>query len=90
MSFPWLDCTPPRTDGSARRARVAAEELAHRAALFYRLGFSQAAATKRLTARVAWEFDPPAKTGFHKRPDALSDAAIAKIVSDTYARRPAW
>lgn len=89
MSFPWLDCTPPRSDGSARRTAVAVEELAHRAALFYRLGFSEAAATKRLTASVAWEFDPPSKTGFHQRPATLSDAAIAKIVSDTYARRPA-
>ena len=61
----------------------------HRAALFFRLGFSQAAATQRLVARIAWEYDPAAKTGFHRRPAALSDAAVAKIVSDTYARRPA-
>ena len=88
MSFPWLDRTPPRTDGTAQRARVAAEELAHRAALFYRLGFSQAAATQRLIARIAWEFEPAAKSD-HRRPAALSDAAVAKIVSDTYARRPA-
>jgi hypothetical protein len=87
MSFPWLDCTPPRKDGSARRTTVAVEELAHRAALFFRLGFSQDAATKRLVARTQWEFDP--QRGQHRRPDALSDAAIAKIVSDTYARRPA-
>lgn len=91
MSFPWLDCTPPRTDGSARRATVAAEELAHRAALFYRLGFSEAAAIARLVARTAWEFEPSAKTGGpHHRPASLSDQAIAKIVRDTYARRPAW
>ena len=90
MSFPWLDCTPPRKDGAARRAKVAAEELAQRAALFYRLGFSQDAATKRLIARTAWEFDPASKRGHHRRPDGLSDAAIAKIVCDTYARRPAW
>jgi len=90
MSFPWLDRTPPRTDGAAQRARVAADELAHRAALFYRLGFTAEAATRRLIARTAWEFDPPSKArGAHRRPDALSDAAIAKIVSDTYARRPA-
>ncbi len=82
MSFPWLDRTPPRKDGSSQRARVAAEELASRAALFYRLGFSVTDATRRLTDRIAWEFE-------HGRPDALSDAAVAKIVSDTYARRPA-
>lgn len=88
MSFPWLD-SAPRTDGSARRAAVATEELSHRAALFYRLGYSEADATARLTARVAWEYDPGAKTGgAHQRPASLSDDAIAKIVRDTYARRP--
>ena len=90
MSFPWLDCTPPRSDGSDRRSKVAAEELAHRAALFYSLGFSENQATARLTARIAWEFDPGARTGgHHTRPAGLSDEAIAKIVRDTYARRPA-
>lgn len=90
MSFPWLDCTPPRSDGSSRRTTVAASELADRAALFYRLGFSEAAAVARLRARVAWEFDPPSKTGgHHARPKGLDDQAIAKIVGDTYARRPA-
>jgi hypothetical protein len=89
MSFPWLDRTPPRTDGSDRRAKVAAEELAHRAALFYRLGFSEADATERLKARIAWEFEPTAKTGgHHARPAGLTDDAVAKIVRDTYARRP--
>jgi hypothetical protein len=82
MSFPWLDCTPPRKDGESHRSAVATAELANRAALFYRLGFSEAAATERLRARVAWEFD-------RTRPKGLTDDAIAKIVSDTYARRPA-
>ena len=59
-----------------------------RAATMFRLGFSQQQATRRLCARVAWEFDPPSKAGVHKRPDGLSDSAIAKIVADTYARRP--
>jgi hypothetical protein len=90
MSFEWMDSTPGRNDGSSRRAKVAAEELAHRAGTLFRLGFSQTDATKRLCARVAWEFDPPSKSGHHKRPAALSDEAIAKIVADTYARRPGW
>ncbi len=80
MSFPWLDSTPPRNDGPARLAKVAQEELANRAAMFFRLGFSEADATTRLTARIAWEFE--------KRPDGLSDDGVAKIVRDTYARRP--
>ncbi|MFN0252590.1 MAG: hypothetical protein ACKV2T_37285 [Kofleriaceae bacterium] len=87
MSFPWLERTPPRTDGASRRAAAAISELADRAALFYRLGFSEQAATRRLVASIAWEFDQPS-TGAHTRPVALSDAAIGKIVSDTYARKP--
>lgn len=88
MDFPWLDRTPPSATGPARREQVAKEELAHRAGLLYRLGFSEAAATARLVARVAWEFDPPSKDGAHRRPAGLSDAGIARIVAETYARRP--
>ena len=87
MEFPWLQTKPPR-GGAAARARVAADEVASRAGLLFRLGFSEADATKRLCARVAWEYDPPSKHGPHRRPDALSDLVIAKIVADTYARRP--
>jgi hypothetical protein len=88
MAFPWLDRTPYLPDGSDRRAQVAAVELASRASLLFRLGFSQADAVRRLCERVAWEFDPPSQGGPHQRPAALSDAAIAKIVAETYARRP--
>lgn len=88
MSFEWLESTPGKKNGTALRAKVVAAELADRAGTLFRLGFSQAAATRRLTARVAWEFDPPSKSGPHRRPDALSDSAVAKIVADTYARRP--
>jgi hypothetical protein len=88
MSFDWLDSTKHRGNGSKLRAQVAAAELADRAATLFRLGFTKEQATERLTQRIAWEFDPPSKSGHHKRPDALSDQAIAKIVADTFARRP--
>ncbi len=89
MSFEWLERTPGRKNGSQLRSSVAATELADRAGTLFRLGFSQQAATARLVARVAWEFDPSSRHGGpHRRPTALSDAAIAKIVADTYARRP--
>jgi len=89
MSFPWLVCTPPRPDGAERRAKVATTELASRAGVLYRLGFSQADATRRLTATVAWEYDTGTSRPMYDRPAALSDQAIAKIVADTFARRPA-
>ena len=89
MSFPWLVCTPPRPDGAERRAKVATAELASRAGVLYRLGFSQAAATRRLTAAVAWEYDTGSSRPGYRRPAALSDQAIAQIVADTFARRPA-
>jgi hypothetical protein len=88
MDFEWLETAPHPKHGAKARAQVEAAELADRAGTLYRLGFSQAAAVARLTARVAWEFDPPSKQGAHKRPAALDDAAIAKLVAETYARRP--
>jgi hypothetical protein len=89
MSFPWLVCTPPRADGAARRAKAAIAELASRAGVLYRLGFSQADATRRLTAAVAWEYDAGSSRRVDPRPAALSDAAIARVVAEAFARRPA-
>jgi hypothetical protein len=86
MDFEWLECTPGRKDGSKLRTKVACAELADRAGTMFRLGFPQDLAVRRLCARIAWEYDP--SSGFHKRPAGLSDAAITKIVADTYARRP--
>ncbi len=84
-SFSWLDSTRPATDGADRRAEVAAGELAKRAGLLFRLGFTEQAATQRLCAAIQWEYD---ESCGGDRPDALSDQAVGKIVTDTYARRP--
>jgi hypothetical protein len=90
-TFPWLDPPRPAKHAAARRIEVAERELRDRAGVYYRLGFTAHAATERLVAHVAWEFDPPSKHGGHGhvRPAALSDEAIAALVKDTYARRPA-
>jgi hypothetical protein len=90
MDFDWMECTPGKKNGSKLRSDVATSELANRAATLYRLGFSQKDAVARLCARTAWEYEPCSKPGggCHRRPDELSDAAITKIVADTYARRP--
>ena len=84
--FDYLHATRPASGGADRRAKVAEAELVHRAALLYRLGFTPEAATARLCARIAWEFEPASDA--HARHPSLSDQAIAKIVHDTYARRP--
>ena len=81
MSFSWESRTPPRAQGADRRDQVAADELASRAALLYRLGFSEADATQRLIQRCEWENEGT-------RPAALSDQAIGTIVRDTFARKP--
>jgi hypothetical protein len=86
MSFPWLSRTNSVAGGADRRDKVAADELASRAGLLFRLGYSEADATKRLIAHIAWEYDQP--QSHYKRPETLSDQAIAKLVAETYKRRP--
>jgi hypothetical protein len=88
--FAWREPSRSPADGHEHRVRVACAELSHRAGLFFRLGYTEAEATARLVARIAWEFDPvsPSGPGAHRRPDALSDQAIGKLVAETYARRP--
>jgi hypothetical protein len=81
MSFEWLERTPMQKHGPKLRAQAATRELTDRAGTMFRLGFTQAQATQRLTARIAWEHEG-------NRHEHLSDAAVAKIVADTYARRP--
>ena len=85
MTFPWLTPTVPRPSGD-RCLEAQKRELRDRAALFFRLGYSEADATARLVAAVAWEHDSTSSA--HKRPDALSDAAIGELVKETYKRRP--
>jgi hypothetical protein len=89
-AFPWLSMHRHKS-GAARRLDAARRELTARAGVYYRLGFTPAAAAARLAAAVAWEFDPPspAGRGAHVRPPELSDDAIAALVRDAYARRPA-
>jgi len=86
--FSWQTSAPAPAQGAERRTQGARAELAHRAGLLFRLGFTEAEATARLAARTAWEFDPSSQHGAHRRPDALSDPAIAKLVAETYARKP--
>jgi hypothetical protein len=86
--FAWR-APAAHAEARARRIAVAHAELADRAGMLYRLGFSEADATARLVARIAWEFEPSSPAaGAHRRPDELSDQAIGKLVAETFARRP--
>ena len=82
-----MNTTSPRASAVDARASAACAEIVSRAGLLYRLGYSDADATQRLCATIAWEFDQPG-TGAHQRPAALSEQAIAKLVTETYARKP--
>jgi hypothetical protein len=59
-------------------------EVAERAAIFYRLGYTQDQATARLQANADWDFESGAS-----RPDELDADSIGQIVATTFARRPA-
>jgi hypothetical protein len=81
VSFPWLISNLSGSpEGAKRRLDQATRDLRDRAALFARLGYTAAAATQRLQARVAWDHETTT------RPGGLSDAAIAQLVTETFAR----
>jgi hypothetical protein len=58
-------------------------EVAERAAIFYRLGYTQEQATARLQGNADWDFETAA------RPRELDADSIGQIVATTFARRPA-
>ena len=67
-----------------KRTAMYCREVADRAGMFYRLGYTAAEASKRLRYNADWDFGSGTA-----RPKELDDAVIDKIVAATYARRPA-
>jgi len=88
VSFPWLDRNlQGSAAGAAHRLEQATRDLRDRAAMMARLGFTASECTRRLQARVAWDYDPASRHGGpHVRPSGLSDAAIGQLVTETFAR----
>jgi hypothetical protein len=88
VSFPWLDCNlAGSATGASHRLEQSTRDLRDRAAMMARLGFSAQECTRRLQARVAWDYEPASRHGGpHARPAGLSDAAISQLVTDTFAR----
>ena len=81
MPFPWLTPTRPSSPAADTQLEAQLREVRDRAALFYRLGYSAEDATARITSAIAWEHE-------RRRPEGLSDAAIADAVRETFQRRP--
>ena len=59
-------------------------EVATRAGIFYRLGFSAEQACARLRNNADWDFE----VGANVRPPGLDGDEIDQIVAATFARRP--
>jgi hypothetical protein len=68
-----------------RRLEMHRRAIGERAGLYYRLGFSEAEAARRLTAYLDWDFE----VGGGGRPAELGKTAIRDLVKAAYARRPA-
>jgi hypothetical protein len=88
-AFPWLRSGVRRrvtaTAQSERRAAMYRAELAERAALCARLGYSSKRTLARLKANAAWDFE----VGSEHRPSGITDRDIGEIVKAAYARRAA-
>jgi hypothetical protein len=86
VSFDWMIPAAHRDPAreADRRIEMVRRAASERAGLFYRLGYSEAEATRRIAAYLDWDFE----LGAGGRPAALNDAAVRKLVKATYARRP--
>lgn len=78
--------SPPHASSfPAKRVIMYRNEIAQRAGIFFRLGYTVEQASARLKQNASWDFD----IGAGGVPDGLSDQDITDIVVATYARRPA-
>jgi hypothetical protein len=77
MSFPWMQVRKVRLP-AGRREEMYRRELEERAALLYRLGFTQARARQRLLGNVLWDFE------LHGRPRHAAD--VDRVVDAVYKR----
>lgn len=77
--FDWMTPTAtPDKPHAARRAEMLRHDLEERAALLYRLGYSQKRCKARLKANVAWDFELSGR--------APAAAEIDRVVDAVYKR----
>lgn len=84
VSFDWMTAPSHRNRRrqAERRAAMYRAEIADRAAMLRRLGYSVAQARARLEANVSWDFESVAAV----RPTEVSPAAVKKMVGAAYQR----
>jgi hypothetical protein len=79
MPFEWYRPDVPAIDAARKATRMYELELAERAALLLRLGYSKQEATLRLRTNIEWDFE------LHEKPTHLD--RVDAIVDRVYARR---
>lgn len=79
MPFEWYQPDVPVIDAAKKAARMYEKELAERAALLLRLGYSKQEATLRLKTNIIWDFE------LHENPEHLDN--VEAIVDRVFARR---
>jgi hypothetical protein len=79
MPFDWYQPDVALVGALTRANEMYERELAERAALLQRMGYSKAETTMRLRTNVLWDFE------LHQKPPHLE--RVAAIVEEVYARR---
>ena len=79
MPFDWYQPDVPPTDAATKATRMYELELAERAALLLRLGYTREETTLRLRTNVEWDFE------MHRAP--VHRERLDAIVDNVYQRR---
>ena len=81
MPFSWYypDVPTSYTDAKAKASSMYEREMAERAALLLRLGFSKSETRDRIKGNVEWDFELHAKPAHFKR--------VNTLVNEVFARR---
>ncbi|MCB9556214.1 MAG: hypothetical protein H6707_08945 [Deltaproteobacteria bacterium] len=79
MPFDWYTADVPPISAGAKAKKMYLTELAERAALLLRLGYSKSDTLMRLTANVSWDFELNLARVENKQ--------IKKVVEEVYQRK---
>ena len=85
MNFDWLESTPRLK--TTREATCRESEIATRAFLLARLGYSKKEATRRMKDNVSWEYEGLGKPRINSRINALVNDAYRRAGATTKGRK---